>query len=110
MCGLPMRPFVIFLGALIFLCFIVVCVIVYKANHPSIMVKDKTGKIVATGVTAPAQPKDSADEAAGISLLVGFLLEDTLRRIELGTLPIPEGTDIATFLLSDGNLAQKPRN
>lgn len=37
-------------------------------------------------------------------------MEDTLRRIELGTLPIPEGTDIATFLLSDGNLTAKPRH
>lgn len=37
-------------------------------------------------------------------------MEDTLRRIELGTLPLPEGTDIATFLLSDGNLTAKPRN
>jgi hypothetical protein len=37
-------------------------------------------------------------------------MEDTLRRIELGTLQIPDGADIATFLLSDGNLAAKPRS
>jgi len=37
-------------------------------------------------------------------------MEDTLRRIELGTLPLPEGSDIGTFLLSDGNLTAKPRN
>jgi integrase len=37
-------------------------------------------------------------------------MEDTLRRIELGTLQIPDGADVATFLLSDGNLAAKPRN
>ena len=37
-------------------------------------------------------------------------MEDTLRRIELGTLLMPEGTDIVTFLLSDGNLTAKPRN
>jgi integrase len=37
-------------------------------------------------------------------------MEDTLRRIELGTLQVPDGADIATFLLSDGNLAAKPRN
>src|SRR4029079_6226642 len=37
-------------------------------------------------------------------------VEDTLRRVELGTLPLPEGTDIATFLLSDGNLTLKPRH
>ena len=36
-------------------------------------------------------------------------MEDTLRRIELGTLQIPDGADVATFLLSDGNLAAKPR-
>ncbi len=35
-------------------------------------------------------------------------MEDTLRRIELGTLLMPECTDIATFLLSDGNLTAKP--
>ena len=37
-------------------------------------------------------------------------MEDTLRRIELGTLLMPEGTDIITFLLSDGHLTAKPRN
>jgi len=37
-------------------------------------------------------------------------MEDTLRRIDLGTLLVPDGADIATFLLSDGNLAAKPRN
>ncbi len=37
-------------------------------------------------------------------------MEDTLRRIELGTLQVPDGADIATFLLSDGILAAKPRN
>ena len=28
-------------------------------------------------------------------------LEDNLRRLELGTLLVPEGADVATFLLSD---------
>jgi len=38
-------------------------------------------------------------------------LEDNLRRVELGTLSIPEGADIATFLLSDGrNLAKRKRS
>ena len=37
-------------------------------------------------------------------------LEDTLRRVELGTLVVPEDADVATFLLSDGNLAAKPKN
>jgi integrase len=36
-------------------------------------------------------------------------LEDTLRRVELGTLIIPDEADVATFLLSDGNLAAKPK-
>jgi hypothetical protein len=35
-------------------------------------------------------------------------LEDNLRRISLGTLIVPEGTDIASFLLSDGRQVQKP--
>lgn len=37
-------------------------------------------------------------------------MEDTLRRVELGTLSLPEGTDIATFLLSDGSLTSRPCN
>jgi integrase len=35
-------------------------------------------------------------------------LEDNLRRLELGTLPLPEHADLGTFLLSDGQAAQKP--
>lgn len=35
-------------------------------------------------------------------------LEDNLSRIELGYLPLPEGVDLATFLLSDGRLPQRP--
>ncbi|MCA9124659.1 MAG: site-specific integrase [Planctomycetaceae bacterium] len=34
-------------------------------------------------------------------------LEDNLRRAELGTLVIPEGADVATFLLSDGKRTAK---
>jgi integrase len=35
-------------------------------------------------------------------------LEDNVRRSQLGTLMIPEGADIPTYLLSDGNLSAKP--
>jgi len=35
-------------------------------------------------------------------------LEDYLPRIELGTLEVPDGVDIATFLLSDGRAQQRP--
>src|SRR4029079_13162076 len=35
-------------------------------------------------------------------------LEDNLRRVELGTLEIPDTGDLATFLLSDGRTAQRP--
>lgn len=35
-------------------------------------------------------------------------LEDNLRRVELGTLEIPESGDLATFLLSDGRTALRP--
>ncbi len=34
-------------------------------------------------------------------------LEDNLRRVELGLLGLPEGADLATFLLSDGRLVKK---
>ncbi len=34
-------------------------------------------------------------------------LEDNLRRVELGTLSVPEGSDVATFLLSDGRQSAK---
>lgn len=34
-------------------------------------------------------------------------LEDNLRRVELGTLSVPEGSDVATFLLSDGRRSAK---
>jgi len=36
-------------------------------------------------------------------------LEDNLRRIDLGTLHLPEEVDIATFLLSDGKTALRPK-
>jgi hypothetical protein len=35
-------------------------------------------------------------------------LEDNLRRVELGTLEIPDTGDLSTFLLSDGRTAQRP--
>lgn len=35
-------------------------------------------------------------------------LEDNLRRVELGVLELPDGTDIASFLLSDGRVARQP--
>jgi hypothetical protein len=35
-------------------------------------------------------------------------LEDNLSRIELGYLPLPEGVDLVSFLLSDGRLPQRP--
>jgi integrase len=35
-------------------------------------------------------------------------LEDNLRRVELGTLELPDDVDIATFLLSDGRTRKKP--
>jgi integrase len=36
-------------------------------------------------------------------------LEDNLRRVELGSLSVPPGCDVCTFLLSDGRLEQRPR-
>jgi hypothetical protein len=36
-------------------------------------------------------------------------LEDNLRRVELGSLSVPPGCDVCTFLLSDGRLDQRPR-
>lgn len=36
-------------------------------------------------------------------------LEDNLRRLELGLLLLPEGVDLAAFLLSDGRIVSKPR-
>jgi hypothetical protein len=35
-------------------------------------------------------------------------LEDNLSRVELGYLPVPDGVDLATFLLTDGRLPQRP--
>jgi integrase len=35
-------------------------------------------------------------------------LEDNLRRVELGLLAPPEGSDLASFLLSDGRIEKKP--
>jgi integrase len=35
-------------------------------------------------------------------------LEDNLSRVELGYLPVPDGVDLTTFLLSDGRLPQRP--
>ncbi len=56
-------------------------------------------------VARSLQTKDQKQAQASLARL-----EDTLRRIELGTLLLPEGTDIAAFVLSDGNLTAKPRN
>lgn len=36
-------------------------------------------------------------------------LEDNLRRVELGTLSIPQSVDVADFLLSDGMAGQKEK-
>ena len=36
-------------------------------------------------------------------------LEDNLSLVERGTLAIPDGADVATFLLSDGRIAAKPK-
>ncbi|MEO8271676.1 MAG: hypothetical protein ABI557_18280 [Aureliella sp.] len=38
-----------------------------------------------------------------------YRLEDNLRRVELGTLSIPQSTDVADFLLSDGMAGQKDK-
>jgi integrase len=46
-----------------------------------------------------------SERAASASLA---RLEDNLRRLSLGTLAVPEGTDIASFLLSDGQQVKKP--
>ena len=35
-------------------------------------------------------------------------LEDTLRRVELGTITVPEDADLPTFLLSEGRVHQTP--
>lgn len=35
--------------------------------------------------------------------------DDNLRRLELGQLILPEGADVAAFVLSDGRLEQKPK-
>ena len=36
-------------------------------------------------------------------------LEDNLRRVELGTLELPDDVDVVTFLLSDGRRQRKPK-
>jgi hypothetical protein len=47
----------------------------------------------------------TADERQAAATLAR--LEDNLRRVELGTLSVPEGSDVATFLLSDGRQSAK---
>jgi len=37
-------------------------------------------------------------------------LEDNLGRLELGTLALPKGADVAAFLISDGHVYGKPKN
>ena len=56
------------------------------------------------GACAFAQPKPAAPAAK--SALVR--LEETMDLLERGRLELPEGADIAAFLLSDGKLAKKP--
>ncbi len=48
--------------------------------------------------------KDDREATASLARL-----EDNLRRVQLGTLTIPEGVDVPTYLLSDGNLSSKPK-
>jgi integrase len=50
--------------------------------------------------------KTHSDKAATVCLA---RLEDNLRRLDLGTLALPDGADIASFLLSDGKIDGKPR-
>jgi hypothetical protein len=47
---------------------------------------------------------DDEDEAMGRKLRV----EENIRLVESGRLQIPDGTDVITFLLSDGKLNHKP--
>jgi len=49
----------------------------------------------------------TSNQTAALSVLAR--LEDNLRRIELGVLAVPEGADIAAFLLSDGRVEQRPQ-
>jgi integrase len=50
--------------------------------------------------------KTRSDKAAAGCLA---RLEDNLRRLELGTLALPAGADVASFLLSDGAMDCKPK-
>ena len=50
--------------------------------------------------------KTRSDKAAAGCLA---RLEDNLRRLELGTLAVPDGADVASFLLSDGKMDGKPK-
>ncbi len=50
--------------------------------------------------------KTRSDKAAAGCLA---RLEDNLRRLELGTLALPDGADVATFLLSDGKMDGRPK-
>ena len=50
--------------------------------------------------------KTRSDKAAAGCLA---RLEDNLRRLELGTLTLPDGADVASFLLSDGKYNEKPK-
>lgn len=49
--------------------------------------------------------KTSSERAARASLA---RLDDNLRRVELGLLSLPDGIDLASFLLSDGRIEIKP--
>lgn len=50
--------------------------------------------------------RTKSDKAANACLA---RLEDNLRRVELGTLELPNGVDIASFLISDGRLNDRPK-
>ena len=50
--------------------------------------------------------KTAREKAANASLA---RLEDNLRRLELGTLTVPDDADLGTFLLSDGRQNGKPK-
>ncbi len=50
--------------------------------------------------------KTASEKAANASLA---RLEDNLRRVELGTLSVPDNADLPTFLLSDGRRNGQPK-
>jgi hypothetical protein len=49
----------------------------------------------------------TVDDTAAESALAR--VEDSLRRVELGLLEVPDDADIATFLMSDGRTASRPK-